>query len=207
MGQQPAGPVPYFSQWASPGDAAAIVSGDKTLAEIPHWREAGALTQAEFVEWASHLCGMCCLQMALAAEGREPPPLLALARASLPYGTYVREGAAIRGLIYAPFVEYVREAWGWAAEVEVGRAATEIAEVLRRYRWFIASVHPSIRQPESQPPKTGGHLVLVSHADAQQLTFHNPSGDRPETQSHVTLPLVTFARFYAGRGIALQARA
>ncbi|MBS0969995.1 MULTISPECIES: hypothetical protein [Yersiniaceae] len=199
------GSVPYFSQWESPTEAAALLDGRQSLAGITHWAASGARTQAEFIEWANHLCGMCCLKMALAASGYPPPPLLHLARASLPYGTYVREGNSLRGLIYAPFVAYVKEAWAMDAAVTTGITAGEIAPLLTRYSWFIASVHPSIRQPACCPPHTGGHLVLVSAADDRHITFHNPSGDRPETQSYVTLPLATFARFFAGRGIALSA--
>lgn len=199
------GAVPYFSQWESPAAAAAIIDGRLSLLEVAGWAASGAQSQAEFAEWANHLCGMCCLKMALAASGYTPPPLLQLTRDSLPYGTYVREGDNIRGLIYAPFVAYVQEAWQMAAAVRTGLAAAEIAPLLTAYSWFIASVHPSIRRPETDPPHTGGHLVLVSQADDSHITFHNPSGDRPETQSCVTLPLTTFARFFAGRGIALSA--
>ncbi|PLR41529.1 hypothetical protein CYR55_01445 [Chimaeribacter californicus] len=201
------GRIPYFSQWESPTEAAALIDGRRSLADVTDWAASGAQSQAEFIEWANHLCGMCCLKMALAASGHPPPPLLPLTRASLPYGTYVREGEAIRGLIYAPFVAYVQEAWAMAAAVTTGITAEEIAPLLTRYTWFIASVHPSIRQPERDPPHTGGHLVLVSAADDRHITFHNPSGDRPETQSYVTLPLTIFARFFAGRGIALSAPA
>jgi hypothetical protein len=68
---------------------------------------------------------------------------------------------------------------------------------------FIASVHPAIRRPESAPPHRGGHLVLITAADAQSVTFHNPSGDSPATRERVQLSLNRFAPFFAGRGIAI----
>ena len=64
-------------------------------------------------------------------------------------------------------------------------------------------MHPAIRRPESTPPHRGGHLVLITAADAQSVTFHNPSGDSPATRERVCLPLSRFAPFFAGRGIAI----
>lgn len=55
----------------------------------------------------------------------------------------------------------------------------------------------------SEPPQRGGHLVLITAADAQSVTFHNPSGDSPATRERVQLPLSRFAPFFAGRGIAI----
>ena len=61
----------------------------------------------------------------------------------------------IKGLI-APFVEYVREQFALQAEVKVGLEAAELWALLSQYRYFIASVHPSIRRPESLPPQQAG---------------------------------------------------
>jgi hypothetical protein len=85
----------------------------------------------------------------------------------------------------------------------VGLEAAEVPALLHECRYFIASVHPSIRRPESTPPQRGGHLVLITAADAQSVIFHNPSGDSPATRERVHLPLSRFAPFFAGRGIAI----
>lgn len=146
---------------------------------------------------------MACLKMVLGHRDGEAPPLLELARRSLPYGAYVREGERIKGLIYAPFVEFVREQFALQAEVKVGLEAADVPALLQECRYFIASVHPSIRRPESIPPQRGGHLVLITAADAQSVTFHNPSGDSPATRERVHLPLSRFTPFFAGRGIAI----
>jgi hypothetical protein len=45
--------------------------------------------------------------------------------------------------------------------------------------------------------------VLITAADAQSVTFHNPSGDSPATRERVQLSLNRFAHFFAGRGIAI----
>ncbi|BEN20585.1 TPA: hypothetical protein ACGD5G_000642 [Serratia marcescens] len=182
--------VPYECQWASPELAADLIAGRATLAQDENWARSGARDRAEYVEWANHVCGMACLKMELA-------------RRSLPYGAYVREGERIKGLIYAPFVEFVREQFALQAEVKVGLEAADVPALLQECRYFIASVHPSIRRPESIPPQRGGHLVLITAADAQSVTFHNPSGDSPATRERVHLPLSRFTPFFAGRGIAI----
>ncbi|KAB7898829.1 hypothetical protein GA565_08800 [Rouxiella sp. S1S-2] len=196
--------VPYFSQWESPSSAPDILSGEKDLRDIDVWPESGALSQAEFIEWANHVCGMCCLKMALAATTGEVVPVLELTRRSMPYGAYVREGDNIRGLIYAPFVEFLKQELNVSAQVRVELIADDIAHELRRYRFFIASVHPGIRHPDNVPPRTGGHLVLVTAVEQGVITFHNPSGHNEATQSYVQLPVTQFARFFAGRGVALM---
>ena len=70
-------------------------------------------------------------------------------------------------------------------------------------RLVIASVHPEIRRPGSDPPRTGGHLVLVTGHANELVTFHNPSGHTPEAVV-ATLPMPVFDRFAAHRGIALH---
>jgi len=195
--------IPYFSQWEDPDCAAGIIAGELELSDIKLWAQSGASTQQEFIEWANHVCGMCCLKMVLAAVSGKVVPVLNLTQRSLPYGAYVRDGDNIKGLIYAPFVEYVRQELGMTAVVKVGIAAEDIAAQMVDHRFFIASVHPSVRIPETVPPRKGGHLVLVTRADREFVTFHNPSGHDISTQQDVTLPVKVFARVFAGRGISL----
>ena len=68
---------------------------------------------------------MACLKMVLSHRDGEAPPLLELARRSLPYGAYVRE-ERIKGLIYAPFAEYVREQFALQAEVKSGAGGRRV---------------------------------------------------------------------------------
>jgi len=195
--------VPYVCQWATPELAADLIAGRVTLADDVNWARSGARDRAEYIEWANHVCGMACLRMVLSHRDGEAPSLLELTRRSLPYGAYVREGERIKGLIYAPFVDYVREQFALESEVRVGIEPEDLPLVLSQRRYFIASVHPGIRQPSQTPPQRGGHLVLVTAAEADRVTFHNPSGDSPATRQQVTLPLSSFGRFFAGRGIAI----
>ncbi|MDC6111149.1 hypothetical protein [Serratia rubidaea] len=197
--------VPYCCQWATPELAADLIAGRAVLADDPNWAASGALTQAEYLEWANHVCGMACLRMILRHRDGSAPSLLALARRSLPYGAYVRQDdGRIKGLIYAPFVRYVGEQFALQAAVQVDITAEQLPALLAEWRYIIASVHPSIRQPLQTPPQRGGHLVLITAAPAGQLQFHNPSGDRPATQEDVTMSPETFSRFFAGRAITVK---
>jgi hypothetical protein len=196
--------VPYFSQWETADMTMAVIAEGAALAlrRDPLWRNSGARTPDEYAVWADNACGMACLKMILATRG-EIVPTLELARQCTAHGGYVVNDGSIKGLIYAPFVRFVKEAFGIEAEVLTNMATTEIPAVLAQPRFFIASVHSGIRWPEREPPKKGGHLVLVTEARDGTVGFHNPSGHDRATRENVLLPLSTFDRFFANRGIAV----
>ena len=197
--------VPYFSQWETPEMTLSVLAeGSAALLRDPLWRQSGAETVEDYARWAVNVCGMACLKMILAARG-ELHPTLALARTCTAYGGYVVNelDASIKGLIYAPFVTYVRERFGLLAETMTGVATDSMPGVLAERPFFIASVNSGIRWPERTPPSKGGHLVLVTAASGETLRFHNPSGHDAASQADVTLPLSVFDRFFANRGIAI----
>ncbi len=70
----------------------------------------------------------------------------------------------------------------------------------------IASVRYSIRWPDSTPPETGGHLVLVAGAGGGQLRLHDPLGLPGSSQRDAVIAEEDFARFFAGRGMIIAAR-
>lgn len=196
-------PPPCYTQWESRELVGGIIAGEVDPRRDPRWSESGARDADDYARWADHVCGMACLRMLLAWRGIAPPPTLDLARRIAARGGYVQtpEGG-IRGLIYAPAVDYLRDAHGIDARVVLDVTARDVAGLLAPGAAFIASVHPWIRRPESEPPSRGGHLVLVfGVAEDGALRFHNPSGDRAETQEDVRLLPAAFDRFFAGRGI------
>ncbi len=199
-GDQPA--VPYFCQWESAHLAGQIIRKELRLEDDPAWRDSGARDVDEYARWASHVCGMACLKMVLAARSGQVHPTLALARRSMPHGAYTEQDGQIKGLIYAPFVRFVAQEFGLAAEVRVGLRANELPELMARAEYFMASVHPWIRWPDREPPAKGGHLVLVTRATADSVTFHNPSGESGQ-QADAVVPLQVFDTFFAGRGVAI----
>ncbi|WP_424929771.1 C39 family peptidase [Agrobacterium pusense] len=199
--------VPYFSQWETPEMTLPVVAnGAAALLDDPLWHQSGAATVEEYAQWAVNLCGMACLKMILAARG-DNYPTLELARLCTEYGGYVvseEDGASIKGLIYAPFVELVYSRFGLKAEIMTGLEVNAIPELLSRWQFFMASVHHSIRWPDRVPPSKGGHLVLVTSASPNAVCFHNPSGHDRASQTDAVLPLSVFDRFFAGRGIAVS---
>lgn len=199
--------TPYFSQWETPDMTLPVLAeGSAALLRDPMWRRSGADTVEEYAHWAVNLCGMACLKMILAARG-DAHPIMSLARLCTSYGGYIvnPNDASIKGLIYAPFVEFVTDHFGLSAETMTNVEADAIPGILSRRRYFMASVHHSIRWPERIPPSRGGHLVLVTSATMQSIRFHNPSGHSPASQADVHLPLADFDRFFANRGIAIDA--
>jgi hypothetical protein len=197
--------VPYFSQWETPEMTLPVLSeGSSALMRDPLWRQSGAETVEEYARWAVNVCGMACLKMILATRG-QVHPTLTLARTCTAYGGYVvnEMDASIRGLIYAPFVQFVGEHFGLSAETITNVDTSNIPQLLSRRRFFIASVSSAIRWPERAPPSKGGHLVLVTGATADTVSFHNPSGHNRKNQADVVLPLPVFDRFFANRGISV----
>jgi len=196
--------VPFFSQWETPDMTLAVLAdgADVALRRDPLWRGSGAETPDEYAVWAANICGMACLKMILATRG-EIVPTIDLARRCTRYGGYVVNQGSIRGLIYAPFVTFVKAEFGLEAQVMTNVATSDIPAILARSRFFIASVSSSIRWPEREPPSKGGHLVLVTAASDEGFRFHNPSGHTSATQANAVLAPADFDRFFANRGIAV----
>lgn len=199
--------VPYFSQWETPDMTLAVVAegAHAALLKDPLWASSGARSVEDYARWAGNLCGMACLKMILAARTGRAIPIMDLAMGCREHGGYVEEpDGRIKGLIYAPFIPFVRDRYGLNARVITGISTADIGDILGEAAFFIASVHHSIRWPETEPPSKGGHLVLVTTLEGDRIRFHNPSGHVTATRENVEMPLETFDRFFAGRGIAID---
>jgi hypothetical protein len=196
-------PVPWITQYASPSLIEAIAYQGHPRAEDPRWRESGAPDQDTYAAWCSRWCGMACFRMALLARDGLAPSLYELAVGCAEYGAYVDGPDLPRGLIYRPFADYARDKHAMEAEVITELDPARLAAELDADRLVIASVSSQIRLPQSDPTRTGGHLVLVTGHATGLVTFHNPSGHTPEAVV-ATLPIDVFDRFAAHRGISLH---
>jgi hypothetical protein len=200
-------PPPYYAQWASPELIGRFLSGELSAAEDPRWAETGARTPQEYEFWSWRGCGMACLQSVLAERFGSSPGLVTLAHELLMAGGYTLRPGGVRGLIYAPFVEYLLRRWEIKAEVRAELPLAELATELAGGARVLVSVHPEIRSAPVPPPKRGGHLVLAFSSGQDRdgyIEFHNPSGDTKATREAVTLPLAIFERYYAGRGVLVS---
>jgi hypothetical protein len=199
--------LPYFAQWESRRLVRDFLSGDVHHEDDPLWYLSGAENTLEYAQWSPHICGMACLKMLLSDRLGRSIPIISLSKCCLKYGGYVvGDGGVIKGLYYRPFVTFLAKEYGIEAEVKEYTAIEDIEPCLREGYVYMASVHPNIRNPETIPPRQGGHLVLVFGVDdaRQELIFHNPSGCTTVSQENVHLKRQTFARFYAQRGILIS---
>ncbi|MFC9257668.1 C39 family peptidase [Amycolatopsis thailandensis] len=194
-------PIPYFSQWESPELVAAIVTGAMSAADDPRWADSGAVSAREYEFWSWRACGMACLRMMLAHRGQEVPPSVELAKECERFGGYVRHETGVHGLIYAPFLGWAADRFGIDGEVRIDFGLSELRSLVAQGHQVMASVHKSIREPKSEPPRKGGHLVLVTGVTESGLVMNNPSGTGPHGQQDAYVDDEDFARFYALRGM------
>ena len=199
---QPSG-IPYYSQWESPELVPEFVAGTLDPAADPNWAASGARTAAEYGFWSGRVCGLACLRMILAARGLSVPPMMRLVEQALECGAYIPDGDRVIGLIYQPFADWVGAGYGVGVTVVPGLSVEQICASASPATPVIASVHYSIRWPDSTPPHAGGHLVLVTGAGGGLLRLHNPSGLPGASQRDAVIAAADFARFFAGRGMII----
>ncbi|MFF7243585.1 peptidase [Embleya sp. NPDC008237] len=195
---------PTVTQYASPDLIAAIAYEGLPRTADPRWAESGAPDPDTYGRWCGHMCGIACLRMALLARTGDAPTMFELLDGARKYGAYTEDPdtGAIRGLIYAPFVEYVQDVHPLGAETHSTLTVPGLLALLDGGRLVMASVHKEIRRPENPAPGKGGHLVLVTHRQGDTVHFRNPSGHTEQART-ASLPTAEFAGFFAGRGVSL----
>ncbi|MEU9286452.1 C39 family peptidase [Streptomyces sp. NPDC048275] len=198
-------PVPVVTQYATADLIDAIAYGDHDPGNDPNWPATGAPSQSVYARWCRHLCGIACLEMALLHRDGHALNQFELLAGARRYGAYVRQRDGIKGLIYAPFVDYVRDTHGLDGEVHPNLDMTGLAEQLDAGRLVMASVSKEIRRPEHAPQRRGGHLVLLIGHNQGLIIFRNPSGHTPQARAAV-MDMKEFEPFFGGRAISLNLR-
>jgi hypothetical protein len=196
--------VPYYAQWESPELVADIVGGRIRATDDPRWRNSGAGSPEEYEFWSWRSCGIACLRMILEHHGQTVPPAVVLARECEGIGGYVRNSDGVRGLIYAPFVEWVQRRFLLPAEARGELSHAQLRESVAAGDLVMASVHPTIREPTETAGGRGGHLVLVTAVADDAVVINNPSGFSAVNQQAATVHDEDFVRFYARRGIVFS---
>ncbi|WP_328917145.1 MULTISPECIES: peptidase [unclassified Streptomyces] len=197
-------PFPTITQYASENLITAFAYEGRAHSDDPRWAESGAPDIETYGRWNGHMCGIACLRMALLARTGDAPSMFELLDGARKYGAYTEDPdtGAIRGLIYAPFVQYVLDVHPLGAEVHPTLTMPGLLDLLDAGRLVMASVHKEIRRPENPAPGKGGHLVLITDRQGDTVRFRNPSGHTEQART-ASLPVAEFAEFFGGRGVSL----
>jgi hypothetical protein len=196
--------VPYFSQWESPELVEQILAHKISAKDDPNWKKSGAETKSEYEDWSWAACGMACTKMILAYTGKEAP-LVELGKKCAEYGGYQFPLASSPGLLYKPYLNFVKQEFGWDAHIVSHAPLNQVFYELSKGNFVIVSVTPMIRKPESMPKSKGGHLVLLLgyDLDKREIYFHNPSGASKEAQANAVIGFGDFEKFFSGRGLSI----
>jgi len=183
-----------------------VVLRNTDVSQLRDWAADGYSSAEEYLFWSRRVCGLACLQSLLHGWTDVRLPMGQLLGQALDRGCFVLEPAGnVRGLIYRPFMAWVSARFGFHCELVEHTPIQETARKLRPGWAFIASVSPEIRDPATEDPLRGGHLVLVHAARDDMVWFHDPSGYSGKAES-ASLPMPVFERFHADRGILIGRR-
>lgn len=202
------GDIPYHSQWESPDLVDKILAGQITAREDPRWNESGAISPEEYEFWSWNTCGMSCFRSVIEYIHGLDVPTISLAKRCAQYGGYKISQTDIDGLYYQPAVDFLATEFGIGARVAAPLSMPDIMGEVSKRNLVIASVHRDIRNPESVPPRKGGHLVLVTGYDLTEndglLFLHDPAGRYLISQQYARIALTDFSKFFAERGIIIE---
>jgi hypothetical protein len=199
--------VPYFSQWESRELNGRILEKKINAADDPKWKLSGAKTKEEYVSWSWAACGITCLKMLLAKQTGVVHPIVTLGKKCVEYGGYALPLEKSNGLVYDPFVRFIKQEFHLDAKVISSMTQQEVINALAGGSFVIASVNPAIRHSEGDTPqRKGGHLILMLgyDLDKKEFYFHNPSGESRKNQEYAAISFKDFQKFFANRGIVIS---
>lgn len=208
--------LPYVSQWGSlhQNDQVVMRRSAPSRVEVflrhtaesrPHdWAADGYRSKAEYLFWSRKVCGLACLQSLLHGWTDVRLSMGQLLALALDWGCYVTEPSGkVQGLIYRPFMAWIGSQFGFGARLIEHTPLEVSTQEVGPGQVLIASVSPEIRDPATEEPRRGGHLVLVHAARDGVVRFHNPSGYSHNGKS-TSLPRHVFERFHSNRGILIR---
>ncbi len=199
--------TPYVCQFSIPEHAEPSLKKTLDPSADPHWKETGASSPERYAAWAFTMCGMASTAMALGYFKDKNIKPAELAEDALRSGVYSEDGSEISSMKYKEFANWVRK-YGLVANVYSKLSVKGIQHALSQGKLAIVSVSPNIRGYDTAPAdQRGGHLVLVVgyDRDTGTISINNPSGFvNPNSQIKHSIPVATFKKYYAGRGILLS---
>lgn len=142
-----------------------FVRKPKTVAEF------GCKTEHEFKTWVPEICGVCCLKMVGDTAGKTNSlTLWQLTKHCIDAGVFVVDGKEIRGAYHKPLLAVARSLG------LVGRRVRFLPGW--RLRWVLwRGLTPilSIDLDKLDPPRGGGHLIVVVGYKEGDFFVHDPS--------------------------------
>jgi Peptidase_C39 like family len=200
--------VPYVCQFAVPASAESSLKKELEPVDDTAWKETGAISPERYAQWAFTMCGMASTAMALGyfKDKKEKPA--ELAEDALQHGVYLEDAHGISDMRYKQFSKWI-EKHGLKARVYSRLSLRGVQYALSNGRLVVISVNPNIRGYETASrTQKGGHLVLATGYDLEKgtVSINNPSGfESMDTQLKHVLPVSEFQKYFAGRGIVIEA--
>jgi hypothetical protein len=196
---------PYESQWGDLACNEPLIEHGTNPAIFFDWASDGYPSEAEYLFWSRHICGLACLRSVLRAwtPHQGEIAMYELIQRAQQRKALVRAEETVQGLLYQPFVDWVRDDFGIDGTVHPIVEAPGLLEHVRDGQVAFASVSSEIRYPERPNARRGGHLVLIHAVENSRITLHNPSGIG-ESAQNATVDVTTFERFFAHRGVTLR---
>ena len=208
--------LPCISQWGrlEQNDEVVIRRTDPSGLEVflpstdssqlHDWSSDGYRSSEDYLFWCRKVCGLACLQSLLHGWTNVRLSMGELLALALDWGCYVAEPSGkVKGLIYRPFMAWISAQFGFDCRLIERTPIHVSAGELRPGQVILASVSPEIRDPDTDDPQRGGHLVLAHAVHDGIVRFHNPSGYSHNSDS-ASLPMHVFERFHADRGIVIR---
>jgi hypothetical protein len=155
----------------------------------------------DYERWRPHLCGVCCLQMAITGlTGRDPGNLWSLTQACRRAGVFVeRPDGSIDGAYHLPLAEVART-HGVSATVAGDLTAGQVALRLAGGAYVMLSIDLA----SACPPLRGGHLILAHRLEGSKAVVHDPSSVVGFPGRDVHLSLAEVDRIGNRKGLVLH---
>lgn len=160
-------------------------------------------------------CGLCCLRSILKAHqsddfGIDLPSLDQMFRDAVQAGVYkLEENGKYSGAYHQPLARFIEDRFRLPAQAVEGLSRAKIRREIDAGKFVIASVHPSLRYPQSpHPEKPAGHFVLIHGyygEDRWNFRILDSTGVISQgTHINSALALSRFRHFFSGRAVLVR---
>ncbi|AKM78259.1 MAG: hypothetical protein UY31_C0012G0012 [Candidatus Wolfebacteria bacterium GW2011_GWE1_48_7] len=199
--------IPYQCQFATPELVADILEKRIKGEDDPNWNNFGFPDREEYAYWSWRACGVACLKMVVDFYALAGKTIGELTYEGVKLGGY--DVSADRGWFYKPLLNQAQN-YGLTGYTVSHFGIASICELMKKKRFFVASVNPSLIRFDKTGvnEEPGGHLVLVigcrvKSGAIEGFFIHNPSGKLDETRRKTFIPIDVFNKAYSKKGIAI----